>query len=274
MQDIHTKTQFSIAIGPRPLVSREGGAFTSSRHPAGFTLIELLIVIAIISLLAAILFPVFNQARESARRGSCQSNLRQIGLGVSQYVQDYDDTFPHNATTSPDDYSNRPDNSSAYNNWIHKTQPYIKSWQVFICPSATKLAGQDPIGNSDTNYFGNGVVMRNLDSPGLYDDTVRMARVQKASELILASEWAYRTKTAYIRPFAASGGFGKWMASVQYNYNHYEGANLLFCDGHVKWRLQDNICARDFGINSSICGVQSPSSVATLTYGLDPKVFS
>src|SRR5450755_3568353 len=60
----------------------------------GFTLIELLVVIAIIAILAAILFPVFARARENAKRASCQSNLKQIGLGFLQYAQDYDETFP------------------------------------------------------------------------------------------------------------------------------------------------------------------------------------
>src|SRR5471032_187855 len=60
----------------------------------GFTLIELLVVIAIIAILAAILFPVFARARENARRASCQSNLKQIGLGFQQYSQDYDERFP------------------------------------------------------------------------------------------------------------------------------------------------------------------------------------
>ena len=63
-----------------------------------FTLIELLVVIAIISILAAILFPVFARARESARRTSCLSNLKQIGLGIMMYVQDYDETYPRYET--------------------------------------------------------------------------------------------------------------------------------------------------------------------------------
>jgi prepilin-type N-terminal cleavage/methylation domain-containing protein len=62
----------------------------SKRFAKGFTLIELLVVIAIIAILAAILFPVFARARENARRASCQSNLKQVGLGLLQYIQDYD----------------------------------------------------------------------------------------------------------------------------------------------------------------------------------------
>src|SRR6186997_2010986 len=87
------------------------------RH--GFTLIELLVVIAIIALLAAILFPVFARARENARRASCSSNLKQIGLGMLQYTQDYDEHFPMQA-------------AAAF--WPSLT-PYIKSDQIYKCPS-------------------------------------------------------------------------------------------------------------------------------------------
>jgi prepilin-type N-terminal cleavage/methylation domain-containing protein len=71
------------------------------RKKRAFTLIELLVVIAIIAILAAILFPVFARARENARRSSCQSNLKQIGLGVLQYTQDYDETLPPAGTSTP-----------------------------------------------------------------------------------------------------------------------------------------------------------------------------
>jgi len=67
----------------------------SRNNKSAFTLIELLVVIAIISILAAILFPVFGRARENARRASCMSNLKQIGLAIMQYTQDYDEKYPY-----------------------------------------------------------------------------------------------------------------------------------------------------------------------------------
>ena len=95
----------------------------------GFTLIELLVVIAIIAILAAILFPVFAKARENARRASCQSAQKQILLGVMQYTQDYDETYPFS-------YGFWPNNCGSY--WPIEIYPYVKSSQIFMCPSATK----------------------------------------------------------------------------------------------------------------------------------------
>ncbi len=93
-----------------------------SRPIRAFTLIELLVVIAIIAILAAILFPVFARARENARRASCQSNLKQIMLGYMQYTQDYDEKVPSAHCGSG-------------GGWYNKLQPYLKSTQIFKCPS-------------------------------------------------------------------------------------------------------------------------------------------
>ena len=108
----------------------------AKRAKMGFTLIELLVVIAIIAILAAILFPVFARARENARRASCQSNLKQIGLGIAQYTQDYDEKFPYVVTDTADPAT--PVFCSSDTLWSDVVQPYIKSTQVFICPSASK----------------------------------------------------------------------------------------------------------------------------------------
>jgi prepilin-type N-terminal cleavage/methylation domain-containing protein/prepilin-type processing-associated H-X9-DG protein len=112
---------------------------------SAFTLIELLVVIAIIAILAAILFPVFGRARENARRTSCVSNMKQMGLGVSMYAQDNDGRYPM---------------SSGAQRWPNYIQPYIKSRQLFVCPSVSgtdiENRGQFWEGTSGPAYFGYG----------------------------------------------------------------------------------------------------------------------
>src|SRR5690349_17778848 len=98
---------------------------SSKSAKKGFTLIELLVVIAIIALLAAILFPVFARARENARKSSCQNQLKQIGLGILQYTQDYDETMPISFGGGGTDALQ----------WTQRTYGYIKSQQIFQCPS-------------------------------------------------------------------------------------------------------------------------------------------
>ena len=89
----------------------------------GFTLIELLVVIGIIAILAALLFPTFGQARETARLTTCASNLRQIGMAITQYLAEYDDTLPPARIAAP------------RQSWAGFVQPYVKNWQLFRCPN-------------------------------------------------------------------------------------------------------------------------------------------
>ncbi|RYG69910.1 DUF1559 domain-containing protein [bacterium] len=178
----------------------------SSSIRKGFTLIELLVVIAIIAILAAILFPVFGRARENARRSSCMSNMKQQGLGVMQYVQDFDEKFPQ-AYWYPNDSSS----AGGYASWSGTVQPYLKSEQIFVCPSDAGggLAPTNYIGDNDgfgvpagqtpqaavrdiqahrLSYIANELIMprkRRTSDPA---NVVSMASVDESSSVIMIAE--------------------------------------------------------------------------------------
>lgn len=115
------------------------GSVSHARHrlqARGFTLIELLVVIAIIAILAAILFPVFAQAREAARKSTCLSNLKQIGTSMMMYAQDFDERLmpPSSDPAAPADESSEPISAGAFG-WADLMMPYVKNVQIFECPS-------------------------------------------------------------------------------------------------------------------------------------------
>src|SRR5688500_7453282 len=213
----------------------------------GFTLIELLVVIAIIAILAAILFPVFARARENARRASCQSNLKQIGIGVMQYTQDYDEKLP--------DVELYPGTSlftSNYLLWPDVIQPYMKSTQVFNCPSAvngnTPNKGALPaVSETRLDYGAASMEGQNRPSnPYAFTwnsgDPVRtsISSFTNVAETLMIGERDDRKTQpgggAISYGYNVEPGFnlGKGPSSV-----HLEGGNWLFADGHVKWLRPD-----------------------------------
>lgn len=223
-----------------------------ARHtakPSGFTLIELLVVIAIISILAAILFPVFARARENARRSSCSSNLKQIGLGLMQYTQDYDEKYPYMLDISTTNFGTTEGNPG------YAIQPYLKSTQIYRCPSAEDQ-DTNPIA---TSYLWNNMVIR---ASGL-----SMAAIPESSKIITTQELQYTNGSLYLRPAFYMGTYQSWL-TVNYNNRHFDGGNLLYADGHVKWVRQSNVCAVDFGITAvaggPACG-NSGSAYSTAT---------
>lgn len=176
-----------------------------------FTLWQLLLVLVIIGGIAIVLFPVGTISRGNARRASCQSNLKQIGLGLKQYLQDYDNRFPLVST-------------SATVGWADSLQPYLKSRQIFQCPSALQpLDPQKPT----TDYFYN---VRLSKLPEKYVVTPRLTvslgegidnAGTNANVWELPSQWRTDEKSPLHR--------------------HLDGSSFGFADGHVKWYRPDKV---------------------------------
>jgi len=212
---------------------------------AGFTLIELRVVIAIISILSAILFPVSARARESARRASCMSNLKQIGLGMMMYVQDYDEVYPPRLIgwqgEPPGGDWGIPNHPQTYWYWPQLLYPYTKNMQVFVCPSTGGSASSNAV--LTQNYGVNYYLIHTSSS------LMRMAAVQSASTtyaIMDAGGWSITKDQAsayqpgfYLPGMGTSGGTcsgasGTALADCQ-NGRHFLGVNMAFADGHVKW---------------------------------------
>ncbi len=162
---------------------------SASKVRSAFTLIELLVVIAIIAILASILFPVFGRARENARRSSCQSNLKQQGLGVLQYVQDYDEKYPMAYY-----YLNDTNGTGGYRQWSRLIGPYVKSDQLFVCPSDPS-GGLPPtnVGLDDQaprlSYTANSTLMPRKRKTTDVPSVVSLAAVDSTATTIMLAEY-------------------------------------------------------------------------------------
>lgn len=189
----------------------------------GFTLIELLVVIAIIAILAAILFPVFAQAREKARTGSCASNLKQVGLSWMMYLQDYDERIlpPCDGNTC----------------WYYRNplQPYVKNVKVFQCPShPVEPQGQwASFPPYDEYWYGSYGYNCKID----WSANSQYPAIQKVAEAAVFLDtyaWPVRPHDSCLWHWGLPDdtGLGNW---------HSDGLNLAFSDGHVKWMRRSKI---------------------------------
>ena len=209
------------------------------KRSRGFTPDELLVVIAIIAILAAILFPVFAQARENARKSTCQSNLKQLGLAVMMYAQDYDEILPRGYIYEI------PGDTNYLFSWMQLCMPYIKNGKVCECPSW-----------SDTSHYSDGSSLRQIPIPKESYTTFwgggaagqAMAAIQKPADLI----YAWEEKPAAFASLSDGYYCGTAPATVVATLNsttnmpHQGGMNVFFCDGHVKWMKSFAVGGTDF----------------------------
>jgi prepilin-type N-terminal cleavage/methylation domain-containing protein/prepilin-type processing-associated H-X9-DG protein len=214
------------------------------RSRSAFTLIELLVVIAIIAILAAILFPVFAQAREKGRQTACLSNLRQVGLALQMYAQDYDEVLPTSGDTA-----NFAD-PKAPTNFLGALIPYIKNKSIFVCPSSV---------DANTVYKGSGCTAVSCSS--LHGNAAVMGRalsvVPNPADIVYLDENRFRWNVAWLRPALVNvkkGLYQYWHWDQgpekieQYNNVHSNGANLVFVDGHARYKPYKTIRSSDFGM--------------------------
>lgn len=202
-----------------------------------FTLIELLVVIAIIAILAAILFPVFAQAKESAKKTACLSNMNQIGKALMMYATDFDDGYP----TWCDYYVVKPYPASGWAYWDVRLFPYVKSGNppagdrggVWKCPSSEKDATNRSVGFSmgmsyDSNPTHTTVTYQYING----------AEISDVSNTIFVGDGG--TSGRLGRPFDFQGYYEKYVWKYNYYtrdapYRHSEGASYTFTDGHSKY---------------------------------------
>jgi len=185
-----------------------------------------LVVIAIIAILAAILFPVFARAREKARQTSCLNNVKQLGLAVMQYVQDYDETFPF-ADISYAVAVLRPYSGgiSATHKWADMIYPYVKNTQTFKCPSGPRV-WISYAWNANLGYWGT------TTRTGAIYQGVPLATVEKPAETVVIAD------TERDSHYSGDNSYLLWSSMHCSRFmpaRHNGGANLALCDGHAKW---------------------------------------
>lgn len=213
----------------------------------GFTLIELLVVIAIIAILAAILFPVFARAREKARQTSCLSNLRQLGLAMEMYYEDYQ-RFPWDDLTE----GGALEGTAPTWTWRLMIYPYVHNTQIFVCPTASQLNSFDatyPDYDQLAGYAINHVHWDDdLGTDAEPPPGHTMSMVRSPAEVILLTDFIGDHVISHFG--TQEHGFVRRDSAAT---RHNEGCNYLFVDGHAKWlrptqvHCSDTLCYWSMG---------------------------
>ena len=210
----------------------------------GFTLIELLVVIAIIAILAAILFPVFAQAREKARQASCGSNVRQLGLAIRMYTQDYDEKYPFGGWL--------PNGNIGTGEWQNTVAPYIKNKGLYYCPSSGDM-DENPNNPQEWHWNRNPVSYLYNNHLARDRNPISDAQVKSPAECFMlldghsdwggreGVDWMGRPNTVWLMEDTIFGdraalvtGWLSWQGFTWGLPRHGGQANVAFADGHVK----------------------------------------
>lgn len=209
---------------------------------SGFTLIELLVVIAIIAILAAILFPVFARTRENARRAACWSNLRQLGIGLHMYSQDYDEMFPIGGSAEWQWFCNPK------LEFVRALYPYVSNRNLFYCSSADALADlnsradlPDPIKawaetlrTTDANWAAGNIAYFYYSYLGNAEGWQTPWRPTAPNNIGFPPRILSQVDDDPSRRWLMSDPFRSGTPFFPHAFGHAEGLHILYLDGHVK----------------------------------------
>lgn len=203
----------------------------------GFTLIELLVVLAIIAVLAALLSPIFTEAKETAKCSTCKSNLKQLSVAVSMYLQDNCGRYP----VQPEDGVDNWKDVAAKPNWAKSLERFVKLSKIPACPAAKGLSEcrtncTMPVNGISypISYFGNGLLFRNGVAEGA---------ITRSSKTVLFQCCGRVWNKCWVAP-TWNEEYSEWESYTSKGWcAHNEGTNVAYTDGHIQWMKYEQLAA-------------------------------